>query len=74
MAVGLLHGDGLAVLSTMQILPDALDDRLNNEIEDLLKKLLNFLGVKCGNAVSSVLTNAYLLGDDKVKLDAYLLS
>ena len=72
--VGMSHGDGFAVLSTMQISMGIMDDASNNEIEDLLKILLNVLGITCGNVMSSVLTNAYLLGDDKVKVAACLFN
>ena len=64
--ISMSHGDGTAILSTTQTSMDTLDDELNNEIKELLTILLNFLGVTCGNANKSVLTNAYLLGDDKV--------
>jgi predicted GTPase len=64
--ISMSHGDGTAILSTTQISVDTLDDELNNEIKELLTILLNFLGVTCGNANKSILTNAYLLGDDKV--------
>jgi hypothetical protein len=62
------HGDGLAVLSTM---PISMEDMSDNRIEDLLRILLKFLGVTCGNAESFILTNAYLLGDEKVTISAF---
>ena len=66
--VSVSHGDGIAVLSTAQISPDVTEDRLENGSKELLKILLNFLGMSCGDTKQSLLTNAYLLGDDKVKL------
>ena len=66
--VSVSHGDGIAVLSTAQISPDVTEDTLENGSKELLKILLNFLGMSCGDTKQSLLTNAYLLGDDKVKL------
>ncbi len=58
----------MAVLSTILICMDMLDDKLVKEMKQLLKVLLNFLGVTCGSANNSILTTAYLLGDDKVNI------
>ena len=47
------------------------DDGLKNGSKELLKILLNFLEMSCGDAKQSLLTNAYLLGDDKVKYNQW---
>lgn len=68
--VSVLHGSGLAILSLADLLADKLE--LYNEYDcrrkRLLKNLLNYLGLTCKDLKKSVLTEAYLLGNSKVKI------
>ena len=67
--LGMSHGDGIAIISSAQIsTDDTLDDKIKNERNELLKALLTYLGLTCGVMKQSVLTNGYLLGDEKVTL------
>ncbi|XP_028414623.1 biotin--protein ligase-like [Dendronephthya gigantea] len=59
--------DGMAILSTIPIFKDAMNNELNNARIELVKMLLSYLGITCGDTKEPVLTNAYLLGDNKDK-------